>query len=165
MMAISELPRSGALLAHFPGFPFFVPRKDRARRPTIRFRCCSPHWNPYFVFNRSYPTTKATAIIAILVVLCMARTSDGVQLVVMSVNTTAIPGAKVFTVGVKIAQSDLTVPGTGNSPPLFAQNRLSRIAADSEQLCSHLLRFAVRRGRDGQRLPAFLKRSGVTRAV
>jgi hypothetical protein len=51
----------------------------------------------------------------------MATSAQAVQLVVISVNTTAIPGDKVFTIGVKIAQSDVTAPGAGTNPPLFVQ--------------------------------------------
>src|SRR5579863_3205632 len=56
------------------------------------------------------------------VFLAMATSAQAVQLVVMGVNTTAISGAKVFTIGVTIAQSDLTAPGTGPDPVLFVQN-------------------------------------------
>ena len=52
----------------------------------------------------------------------MPNSVKAVSLVVMSTNTTAIPGEKVFTIGIQINQSDLTAPGTGPNPPLFAQN-------------------------------------------
>jgi MYXO-CTERM domain-containing protein len=51
----------------------------------------------------------------------MVTSAQAVQLVVLSVNTTAVPGDKVFTIGVKVSQSDVTAPGAGNNPPLFAQ--------------------------------------------
>jgi len=64
---------------------------------------------------------KLRALLAAAVVLAMVTSAQAVQLVVMSVNTTAVAGAKVFTIGVKVSQSDVTAPGAGNNPPLFAQ--------------------------------------------
>jgi len=64
---------------------------------------------------------KLRALLAAAVVLAMVTSAQAVQLVVMSVNTTAIAGDKVFTIGVKVSQSDVTAPGAGAHPPVFAQ--------------------------------------------
>ena len=64
---------------------------------------------------------KLRALLAAAVVLAMVTSAQAVQLVVMSVNTTAIAGDKIFTIGVQVSQSDVTAPGAGNHPPIFAQ--------------------------------------------
>jgi hypothetical protein len=40
----------------------------------------------------------------------------------MAVNTTAVPGDKVFTIGVQINEADLTAKGVGDRPSLFVQD-------------------------------------------
>lgn len=52
----------------------------------------------------------------------MATSAQAVQLVVMATNTTALPGEKVYTIGVQVTTADLSAPGVGNSPVLFIQN-------------------------------------------
>jgi len=64
---------------------------------------------------------KLRALLAATVVLvAMVTTAQAVQLVVLSVNSTAIAGDKVFTIGVKVAQADVTAGGPNG--PIFAQN-------------------------------------------
>jgi hypothetical protein len=52
----------------------------------------------------------------------MATTANAVSLVVMSTDSTSIPGEKVFTIGVQVTQADLAAPGVGNNPPLVVQS-------------------------------------------
>lgn len=56
------------------------------------------------------------------IVLLTTTTANAVSLVVMSVDTTSVPGEKVFTVGVQVTQADLAAPGVGNYPPLLVQS-------------------------------------------
>ena len=54
--------------------------------------------------------------------LVLATATKAVSLVVMATNATAIPGEKVFTIGIQIRQADLTAPGTGVNPVLTMQD-------------------------------------------
>lgn len=67
---------------------------------------------------------KLRALLAATVVLAMVTSAQAVQLVVMSVNNAngLADGSKTYTIGVKVSASDVTAPGVGNNPPLFAQN-------------------------------------------
>ena len=57
---------------------------------------------------------------AAAVVLAMTTSAQAVDLVVMSVNTTAIAGDKVFTIGVQVSQADVAAGGT--NPSLSVQD-------------------------------------------
>lgn len=68
----------------------------------------------------TFRAVRLPAFLAAAVVLAMATSAHAIQLVVMSVNTTAIPGDKVFTIGVKVSQAD--VAAGGSSPGIVVQN-------------------------------------------
>ena len=59
-------------------------------------------------------------VLAAIAVLAMAERAQAVTLVVMATNTTAVAGAKVFDVGVRISAADVAVGGP--NPVLLVQN-------------------------------------------
>jgi hypothetical protein len=65
---------------------------------------------------------RLRAFFAAAVLLAMATSAQAVQLVVMATNTTAIPGDKVYTIGVQVTSADLAAPGVGSNPVLFVQH-------------------------------------------
>jgi PEP-CTERM motif len=65
---------------------------------------------------------KILSGICVLAALLTTSTAKAISLVVMAVNTTAVPGDKVFTIGVQINEADLTATGVGDRPPLFVQD-------------------------------------------
>jgi hypothetical protein len=64
---------------------------------------------------------KATTIIALPLILAMATSVRAVSLVVMATNATAIPGEKVFTIGVEVTAKDVALGG-GPNTVLLVQN-------------------------------------------
>ena len=65
---------------------------------------------------------KFRAILAAAVVLAMATSAQAISLVVMATNTTAIPGEKVFTIGVKVTAADVAAAGPNSNAVLVVQN-------------------------------------------
>jgi hypothetical protein len=59
-------------------------------------------------------------LVGIVAALAMAAPAQAISLVVMATNTTAIPGEKVFTVGIQISSVD--VAGAGAGATLLVQN-------------------------------------------
>jgi hypothetical protein len=47
------------------------------------------------------------AVYLVVITLISAGSAHGAELVVMGTNTTAVPGAKVYTVGVQVSQADV----------------------------------------------------------
>jgi hypothetical protein len=66
-------------------------------------------------------------LVGIVAALAMAAPAQAISLVVMATNTTAIPGEKVFTVGIQISSVD--VAGAGAGATLLVQNLTSPVAA------------------------------------
>ena len=65
---------------------------------------------------------KFRAILAAAVVLAMATSAQAISLVVMATNTTAVPGEKVFTIGVKVTAADVAAAGPNSNAVLVVQN-------------------------------------------
>lgn len=65
---------------------------------------------------------RLRAFFAAAVVLAMATSAQAVSLVVMATNTTAVAGAHVYTIGVRVTSADLAAPGVGSNPVLFVQH-------------------------------------------
>jgi uncharacterized repeat protein (TIGR03803 family) len=62
----------------------------------------------------------ATAFIAAAVILTVAGSTRAAKLVVMATNSTAVPGEKVFTIGVQVTSADISQ--AGSSVQLLVQN-------------------------------------------
>ncbi|HEY1600579.1 MAG TPA: PEP-CTERM sorting domain-containing protein [Pirellulales bacterium] len=56
---------------------------------------------------------KFRTVLFVIVILISASNLQAVELVVMATNTTAVPGAKVYTVGVQVTQADLAAQSGG----------------------------------------------------
>jgi hypothetical protein len=63
---------------------------------------------------------RVRAFLAAAVVLTMATSAQAISLVVMATNSTAVAGAKVYTIGIQVTAAD--VAAGGSNPVLFAQN-------------------------------------------
>ena len=73
-------------------------------------------------------TMRFPAPLIAVILIAISSTAHGAQLTVMAVNTTAVPGAKVFTIGIKVTSADVTrtIGALGAPPstgiPLLIQN-------------------------------------------